>query len=345
MIELRDEDVVQCDQLLRAVGKARFELTGVECIKVSDSLTWLAHLGRRLHEAAQSAAAKAIVPVLLVFVAELARAQVGGSTIIRGNTDGTPIGNVTDRLNVSATQSGTWSLQTVGVPGAALFFGDVTTAATTEAVVRRTAYTEPASAAQFSIRSANAADTAAGTGARTVAVTWSNGTLTSKAVENITLNGTTCVNSAATTARFFDKMQVATVGSSNSNTGILTLFTGAGCVTTVGTIGALAEQTFWAHYYVLSGKTANLTGAAVSHNGTTTGSGAQFVVRGVNPLVANENELQVLDVLRLYGQSSTVSRDYTSPIPVVGPKRLNVYVTPETSSSTVYRAAIDFFEP
>jgi hypothetical protein len=141
-------------------------------------------------------------------------------------------------------------------------------------------------------------------------------------------------------------MRVVTVGSTGSNAGIVSLFVNNTCGGgTIGTIAATNNQTFWAHHYTPTGKEANITGVSVSHNGTTVGSGGVFIVRALTLGVADQAERQVSDFIRLYGQSSTFARVYTSPVKVPGPVRLQLYVTPETASSTVYRGAIDFFDP
>lgn len=230
--------------------------------------------------------------------------------------------------------------------GAGFSFGDITLAATTQAAIRRTAYIEQTTDAQRSIASASANDTAAGTGARTVRITYLTSTGAGPFTETVTLNGTAYVNTVATNICFIEKIEVVTVGSTGSNAGILTLKAAtAGGGATIGTINATNNQTFWAHHYIPSGKEANITGLSVNHNGTTVGSGGVFTIK-LNPIgVANAVEVQVGDFHRLYGQSSTVARAYASPIKITGPGRLLVYVTPETSTSTVYRASIDFFEP
>lgn len=230
--------------------------------------------------------------------------------------------------------------------GADFSFGDVTLAALTQAVVRRTPYIEQTTNAQRSISSASALDTAAGTGARTVRITYLTATGTGPFTETVTLNGTANVNTVATDICFIEQMEVITVGSTGSNAGILMLkAAAAGGGVTIGTIAATNNQTFWAHHYIPVGKESNITGVSVSHNGTTVGSGSVFVVRAFMFMTPNAAEVQVTDFVRLYGQASTFARAYTSPVKVMGPARLLVYVTPETSSSTVYRAAIDFFEP
>lgn len=230
--------------------------------------------------------------------------------------------------------------------GADFTFGDITTAATTQVVVRRTAYTEQTTNAQRSIASSSANDTAAGTGARTVTITYLDQTGAGPFTETITLNGTTYVNTTNTNICYIENIQVTTAGSTGSNAGILTLKAAtAGGGATIGTVNATDNQTFWAHHYVPTGKEANITGISCGHNGTTVGSGGVFHLKAKSLGVANAVELQVSDFVRLYGQSSTFSRVYQSPIKVMGPARLQIYLTPETSTTIVYRSAFDFFEP
>jgi hypothetical protein len=225
-------------------------------------------------------------------------------------------------------------------------FGDVTLSAIALAAVRRTAYTEQTSNAQRSIVSASANDAAAGTGARTVRINYYTATFAGPFTETLTLNGTTAVNTVATNICFIESMEVLTVGSTGSNVGIISLKAAtAGGGVTIGTINATDNQTFWAHHYVPTGKICNVTGISVSHNGTTVGSGGVFILRAKDLSNAAASDFQVSDFVRLYGQSSTFARVYTSAIKIAGPSRLLIYVTPETASSTVYRASIDFFEP
>lgn len=229
--------------------------------------------------------------------------------------------------------------------GADFSFGDITTSSQNKVVVNRTTYTEQVTNAQRSFASASVNDSAAGTGMQTLILTYFDQTGAGPFTENITLNGTTGVNTVNTNICFIEDIKAITVGSTGSNVGIVTLYAAinkGGAV--IGTIGATDNQTFWTHHYVAIGKTCNITGMSCGHNGTTVGSGALFTLNRISINLANAVDLQVNDFVRLYGQSSTFSRSYTSPIKVVGPARLRVWVTPETSSSTTYRAAFDFFE-
>jgi hypothetical protein len=229
--------------------------------------------------------------------------------------------------------------------GADFAFGNITTAALTRVLVNKTTYTAPTTNAQRSISSANANDTAAGTGARTVLLTYFDVTGAGPFTETITLNGTTAVNTVATNICFIEELKVITAGSTGSNVGIITLFGAtAGGGGTVGTIAATDNQTFWTHHYVAIGKTCSITGVSCGHNGTTVGSGALFTLNSRTIGVANAAEIQISDFVRLYGQTSTFSRVYQSPIKVIGPALVRVFCTPETASSTIYRSAFDFFE-
>lgn len=229
--------------------------------------------------------------------------------------------------------------------GADFSFGDVTTSSLNLAIVRRTTYTEQISSAQRSIVSASANDTSAGTGARTIKITYLDSTGAGPYTEIITMNGTSAVNTVNTNICFIEQIEVVTAGSTGSNVGIISLKAAtAGGGVTVGTIAATDNQTFWAHHYIPISKTMNITGVAVSHNGTTVGSGGVFTVNAKTIGVTNAIDTQISDFIRLYGQASTFSRNYSSPIKMAGPARVLVYITPETASSTVYRASVDFFE-
>ena len=230
--------------------------------------------------------------------------------------------------------------------GADFSFGFVNTAALTLAVVRSTVYTEQTSNAQRSIVSSSASDAAAGTGARTVKIVYFDSTGAGPFEETITLNGTTAVNTVATNICFIEHIEVLTVGSGAVAAGTISLkaATGGGGAT-IWSIATGALQTFGAHHYVATGKTCNITGVSTGHNGTVVGSGAIYFLRSRSIGVANAAVRQVSDFVRLYGQSSTATRVYQSPIKVVGPAFLELTVTPESSSALVYRGAFDFFEP
>ena len=284
-------------------------------------------------------------------VAYDASAQINNDDPTYGNNNSTLVpqsqlvsgSDGTNMIPLSVDSQGRLVTSSLTGYGADFAFGDITTAATTRTLVRRTTYTEQTTDAQRRIVSSSANDAAAGTGARTVRITYFNSAGAGPFTETVTLNGTTAVNTVATDICFIEQLEVLTAGSGGVNAGIISIQTLANV--TFGRIAVGNNQTFWCHHYIPTGKTCNITGLSCGHNGTTVGSGALFTLNVKYFSVANSVETQVSDFVRLYGQTSTFARTYTSPIKIVGPARIQTYVTPETASSTIYRAAFDFFEP
>lgn len=234
----------------------------------------------------------------------------------------------------------------VGAPSGALQLtinGRVTTGASAAVPVRATTYTEPTIAAQRSIASSSASDTAAGTGARSVKVTYYDGSMVGPLTVTLALNGTTPVNTGVADLRFIEKMEVVTVGSGGANVGTITLFgsTGGGGGT-VGTIAVGDNRTFWAHHYVDSGKTMSLRSMYCGTRGG--GSGGNFFGRKVNPLMANDVEIQVTEDIRTASSGSSIQRIYDGPITFLGPMRFTVFVDPDAASNTDWFASFDLVE-
>jgi hypothetical protein len=223
--------------------------------------------------------------------------------------------------------------------------GDVTTVSIVLTAVRRTVYTEQASDAQRSVVSTSAADAAANTGAWTLKIIYLDSTGAGPFTETVTLNGTTAVNTVATNICFIEKLEVMTAGSGEANAGTINLKAAAGGGgVTIWSIGIGDNETFGCQHYIPTGKTAHITAQWAGHNGTTVGSGATFTIRARQIGVANTVEKVISDSFRLYGQSSSVQRNYGSAILVSGPARILTYVLPETSTSVNYRASFDLYE-
>lgn len=223
--------------------------------------------------------------------------------------------------------------------------GQVLLSATALAPVRWTAYAEQTSNAQRSIASASANDAAAGTGARTVRITYysvSGGVITGPFTEDVTLNGTSYVNTVSSTIAYIEKIEVLTVGAGLTNAGILTLkaSTGGGGAT-IATVGAGDGKTFLGLHYVASGRTMKLTTIAV---GTKGADAATFMVRVADPTNANSHERQASDLVRSGSTQFSVQRSYGTPIEIAGPARVQLYVQPDSTSSRTYFASMDYFE-
>lgn len=262
------------------------------------------------------------------------------SPVLEGASDGTLIGNVADSLKVNVTNS------IVISPDQTFFaFGYRTTAVTTEVTMQLGGtYVEQTTAAQRSVVSSNAADTAAGIGARTVRIRYFDAGMNGPFTTDVTLNGTTAVNTSVSNICFIERIEVLTAGSTAAAVGNIQLrTTTAGGGSTFAQIDAGQNQTFYAHHYVAVGQTSYITGISCSHNGTTVGSGAVYRLRK-KELGSNTPVIQVSDFVRLYGQSSTFTRVYQSPIKVVGPAYVTLWVAPESTTSLVYRGSFDYYQ-
>lgn len=281
----------------------------------------------------------------------------GGSTQVEGRAaDGaSPVGNPVlvagqDGTLVQSLLTDTQGRLIIAPPGTKATLkgfnhGKVTRAAINTFQVEWTTYTEQTSNAQRSIASSSASDAAAGTGARTVKITYysvSAGVITGPFYETVTLNGTSYVNTVSNTIAFIEKIDVLTVGSGLTNAGILTLKAGtAGAGVTIVTIGAGEGQTFLAHHYVASGRTMYLTGVSVGLKGA---DAASYHVTVDSPADTTIFERQISDTIRIGTNQSTVTRNYGTPIEIPGPSHVRIYVTPDSSSNRLYFAAMDFYE-
>lgn len=231
--------------------------------------------------------------------------------------------------------------------------GHVVTASTALRAIRATAYNEQTTNAQRSMSSSSANDTSAGTGARQVTITYYDSTGAGPSTEVVTMNGTTAVNTVSTTICFIESLKVTSVGSGGANAGTITLFVGtAGAGGTIGTIGVATlagsvggdNQTLWAHHYVPSGKTSSVASLSIGNNSTVVGGGATFLLKAQAIPFANNVELLISDLPRIFGQSSYIPRTYPTPLKVVGPAKITLYVQPESASSLDQHGAFDFFD-
>lgn len=217
----------------------------------------------------------------------------------------------------------------------------IITSATSVQAFRDGVYTEPGSAAQRSIASASSADNAAGTGARTVRITYYDGSMNGPLTETITMNGLTPVNTVATNIRFIEKMEVITVGSVGVNLGAITLYgsTGGGG----GTVGQILfglERTRWLHHYVGIDKTMYILNMTGGSKGTVSGV---MLFKQKNPLNANDIDSggQLTDIATGAGQ---ISRRFDPPIKVSGPSRVVGFIWPNTATNNEWHGSMDWME-
>ena len=222
--------------------------------------------------------------------------------------------------------------------------GKIVLATATVTPVYFTAYTEQTSNAQRSLVSSSASDASAGTGARTVRITYyalSGVTVTGPFTENVTMNGTTAVDTVATDICFIEEMEVLTVGSGLVNAGTISLkaaVSGGGA--TVWSIAVGDNHTFGAHHYIASGKTAFVTGLVGGIKGADT---ASFFIRRKDPADANSAEVQLSDLIRV-PSSGQANRAYATPLSCVGPCHIRAFAAPDSTSNRTYYVSFDYYE-
>lgn len=219
--------------------------------------------------------------------------------------------------------------------------GYTTTTSTSFTPILATTYVEQSSNAQRSLVSTSTDDTSAGTGARTVRITYYADDLTGPFTEDITLNGTTAVNTVATNICFIDSLEVITVGSQLGNVGTISLkaATDGGGVT-VGSIAASDNQTNWCHHYIADGKAAKIAEVITSIQGI---YGGGVFLRRSTPTVANTPEKTIApDICVAPGISEHIP--FIIPIEVVGPARVILYAKGNSSEDTNWLSGFSFYE-
>jgi len=220
--------------------------------------------------------------------------------------------------------------------------GYVTTSGSTSTRIMATTYNEQTTNAQRSVVSSSANDTSAGTGARTIRITYYDQTLAGPFTEDITLNGTGAVNTAGSNICFIERMEVLTVGANGSNVGTLTLkSTTAGGGTDVGSIAVDDNETNWCHHYIGSSKSMKLDNLFATLRGV---SGGVITVRRSKPTVANSPEITITPAIRVQ-PGMQVAQHFDVPVEVDGPARVSMFARSDSASGTLdWNAGIGFYE-
>lgn len=227
--------------------------------------------------------------------------------------------------------------------------GKVVTNATTEAAIRQTTYTEQTGSVQRSLNSLNASDSSAGTGARTVKVTYyvsgsGASSITGPFTEDVTLNGTTAQNMTATNVCYVESLEVITAGSNGSNVGAIQIFTTtAGGGSVFGSIAAGARRTNWCHHYVASGRTMYMQSLYASSTAASSNQ-EHFAVRSQSTLLPNAAERFVIDDITTEGSSPALLITFSTPHAVVGPAKVIGYVTPDNGPVQTNSLSVDYIE-
>jgi hypothetical protein len=253
--------------------------------------------------------------------AAAAGTAAAGNPVLTAGSDGATVRTLlTDTLGRLITAS-------VGTPGA--IQGEVSTNARTRAAINATVYTDQSTNAQRSVSSTSANDTAAGTGARTIRITYYSiaaGVVTGPFTETITMNGVAAVNTVSTTIAFVEKIEVMTAGSGGVPAGVISIFvTTGGGGGAFGTLGSGSNVTRWSQHWVPSGKTGSIYSVYIQ-NTANAGNAPRITIDVFDVATTNAAERSIA-TYRIDGRTNMALAAET-PINVVGPARIRAYVTP-----------------
>lgn len=220
-----------------------------------------------------------------------------------------------------------------------LTYGYVATSATTIVAIRGTTYTEPASAMQLEVVSSSANDSSAGTGARTIRLTYFDGSMNGPLTEDITMNGTTAVATAATDIQFIEKMETLTIGSNGTNVGTISLRE-VDDSPVYASIAASDGITFIGHHYVAVGRRCCITRIMSG----TQGASSSVFLRYSTPLTANAFEKQITPRIRTITAQPTQIYDVEPQLWVTGPGRISLWIAPDANTANTCHAGFTYYE-
>jgi hypothetical protein len=231
------------------------------------------------------------------------------------------------------------------VSGTGLSVGELATSSVNTLSMYKTAYTEQTTNAQRSFASSSANDAAAGTGARTIVLTYLDQTGAGPYTETITLNGTSNVNTVNTNICFVESIVVATAGSGLTNAGIITMKAAiAGGGVTIATVAIGDNRTKWTQHYVPLGKTCYIADIHASSRINTATAGAIGYLTSKALNFSNAFEKELLARFHYIGTAGTVQCNYYVPFSVVGPARVLGYIVTEANTANTHYMDFSYFE-
>lgn len=205
-------------------------------------------------------------------------------------------------------------------------------------------YVFPSAPMQMRIVSTSASDAAAGTGVRTMEITFLDANYVQK-TETITLNGTTPVNTVATDILRVNRTRSVTVGSGGSAAGTISLTNVAGSVT-YDIIPATFVSSRKAIYTVPANKTGYIAHWQAS-SGAATGSHFTIISLRATAFSNIPNAPGIFASLDEVGTLNN-SANISLPIPVRIPEKTDVKITAVSDAAnagvTVLGAVIGWFE-
>jgi hypothetical protein len=220
-------------------------------------------------------------------------------------------------------------------------FGNLTASSTGEVLVSTRAYVEQGSQAQRAVQSTSSQDSSGGTGAKAVRITYLDSAYVLK-TEDVTLNGTTKVNTVATDIRFIERFEVIQGAAA---VGAIQLMTGTtGGASEFCGIAVATTEAFLCHHYVPAGYQAWVLAWEA-----TSDDDVNLKLYGQDRFGANLVD-RILDLEKLYGAGvlgGGATLDFARVMSVVKlPEKtyLRITAAPGQSTATVIRTRLYFWE-
>lgn len=229
--------------------------------------------------------------------------------------------------------------------------GYLATAAAAEAALNATTYTEQAAGAQRSIVSSSANDTAAGSGAETVKITYfkldASGAITGPFTEIVVLNGVTAVPTVSTAIALIKSIEIVTVGNGKVAAGVISLkANNDGTGATIASIAAGDRRTYLAVAYVPSGVRMMIHDVAFDSGEVATVETLYSLRKLAYGGAVNPAEIQIDNSWRVQGLSGVKQFNNGGggqPVGMVqGPARVQLYVTPGAATAAVQRGEFHY---
>lgn len=218
--------------------------------------------------------------------------------------------------------------------------GYTATSATTAKSVYSTTYTPQGTNAQRSHKSSSANDAAAGTGARTILLTYLDQAFALR-TESVTLNGTVAVATVASDIAYVESITVTSVGSGGVSAGTITSHSNnSGGGTTVASIVAGEMQTFYAHHYVPASKTCYLLNLGAG--GTVVAGKFNF---SFQDLTATTNPNTPVGGLPfIHPAAQYFNQPFQAPLAVATSNIITVIETPIAATANVTWAGFEYIQ-
>lgn len=227
--------------------------------------------------------------------------------------------------------------------------GYITSTSTATSLVRASLWADPGGGAQRSVVSSSASDTSAGTGVRTIRVTYYRSDGSGPFTEDKTMNGTTGVAFTETDLRFVERVETITVGSNGAPVGnIDVVANNNGTGTVLGRLNTGENVTLWAQHWIPPGAVMNVTSIWAGNRSTGilgSGSSGRAMARRQALLTANAGVVDVVFGMHLQQDSRSLPViDPQAPIRVEGPTMFTLWVRADGTGSTQWFAGFSFYD-